>query len=56
VDAVHADWNAQACLSAKNYLQVQPFSYAGLVQQLSSSFGAGFTPAEAEYGATCAGI
>jgi len=56
VDATHTDWNAQACLSAKNYLNVQPFSHAGLVQQLSSAYGAEFTPAEAEYGVKCAGL
>ena len=52
----HADWNAQACLSAKEYLKTQPFSHAGLVEQLSSSSGEGFTPAQAEYGVTCAGL
>ena len=56
VDATHTDWNAQACLSAKNYLKLQPFSHAGLVEQLSSSAGDQYTLAQAEYGVTCAGL
>jgi Host cell surface-exposed lipoprotein len=56
VDATHTDWNAQACLSAKGYLQLEPFSHAGLVEQLSSAYGSQFTQAEAEYGVTCAGL
>jgi hypothetical protein len=56
VDATHTDWNAQACLSAKGYLQTSPFSHSGLVEQLSSSAGEQFTVSQAEYGATCAGI
>jgi hypothetical protein len=56
VDATHTDWNAQACLSAKGYLQMEPFSHAGLVEQLSSTAGDGYTQAQAEYGVTCAGL
>jgi hypothetical protein len=56
VDATHTDWNAQACLSAKGYLKLEPFSHEGLVEQLSSSAGDQYTRAEAEYGVTCAGL
>jgi host cell surface-exposed lipoprotein/uncharacterized protein DUF2510 len=56
VDATHTDWNAQACLSAKEYLKISAFSHAGLFEQLSSSFGGKFTAAEAEYGVSCAGL
>jgi hypothetical protein len=33
-----------------------PFSRAGLIEQLSSSAGAGFTYAQAVYGVTAAGL
>jgi hypothetical protein len=56
VDAQHADWNAQAALSAKQYLSTMPFSRAGLIEQLSSSSGAGFTYAQAVFGVTAAGL
>ncbi|MCU1465826.1 MAG: hypothetical protein JWM72_1754 [Actinomycetia bacterium] len=56
VDAQHADWNAQAVLSAKGYLATQPFSRADLIQQLSSASGSGFTLAQAVYGVTGAGL
>ena len=56
VDATNTDWNAQACLSAKGYLKMEPFSHAGLVEQLSSAYGAQFTPDQAEFGVTCAGL
>lgn len=56
VDSLHEDWNAQAVLSAKNYLSMEPFSCSGLVQQLSSAAGDQFTVAQAQYGAKEAGI
>jgi hypothetical protein len=56
VDATNTDWNAQACLSAKAYLELEPFSHDGLVEQLSSEAGEQYTPDEAEYGVTCAGL
>lgn len=56
VDATHTDWNAQACLSAKGYLEMQAFSHSGLVDQLSSEYGEQFTYAQAEYGVSCAGL
>lgn len=56
VDSLGADWNAQAVISAKNYLSIGTgFSHASLVSQLDSPYGAKFTPAQAEYGATHAG-
>lgn len=56
VDATNTDWNAQACLSAKGYLEMQAFSHAGLVEQLSSQYGEQFTYSQAEYGVSCAGL
>lgn len=56
VDATHTDWNAQACLSAKGYLDSSAYSHSGLVSQLTSSYGESFTPAQAEYGVSCAGL
>ena len=40
----------QAVLSAKNYLSLgSGFSRAGLIKQLTSSYGSGFTYAQALY-------
>ena len=51
------DWDAQAVLSAKSYLALgQGFSRAGLIQQLTSSYGAGFTQAQAEYAVSKVGL
>lgn len=50
------DWNEQAAKSAKSYLEFQAFSRAGLLEQLSSSAGEGFTPAQAAYGVKAAGL
>ncbi len=50
------DWDAQAALSAKNYLSMEPFSCSGLVEQLSSAAGEQFTVGQAQYGAKAAGI
>lgn len=50
------DWNEQAAKSAKEYLEIQSFSRAGLLQQLTSSAGEGFTPAQAAYGVKEAGL
>jgi hypothetical protein len=56
VNSLNVDWNAQAVLSAKNYLKTEPFSCTALVNQLSSAYGAQFTLAQAQYGAKAAGI
>jgi hypothetical protein len=52
---LHPNWNHQAVISARNYMQSgQGFSYAGLVQQLASPYGEQFTTAQAQYGANAA--
>jgi len=57
VDHLHVDWNQQAVLSAKNYLSMgSGFSRNGLIQQLSSSYGEGFTHAQAVYAANQVGL
>jgi hypothetical protein len=50
------NWNEQAAKAAKDYLTNQPFSRAGLIQQLESSAGDGFTHAQAVYGVNKAGL
>ena len=42
--------NEQAAKSAKNYLDNSAFSRQGLIEQLSSEYGDGFTYAQAVYG------
>ena len=50
INNLHPDWDAQAVDSAKGYLgDGEGFSRSGLIQQLTSSYGAGFTEAQAEY-------
>jgi Host cell surface-exposed lipoprotein len=50
ISHLHPDWDAQAVDSAKGYLgDGEGFSRSGLIQQLTSSYGAGFTEAQAEY-------
>ncbi|MCW2589619.1 MAG: hypothetical protein JWQ86_2046 [Mycobacterium sp.] len=48
-----ADWNANAVKSAKDYIDMQGFSHAGLVKQLEYE---GYTPSQAEYGVEGAGL
>lgn len=56
VDAQGADWNAQAVLSAASYLsEGTGFSRNGLIEQLDSSAGAGFTKAQATHGVDAQG-
>jgi hypothetical protein len=55
VDSLNENWNAQAVLAAKNYLNTEPFSCNDLIQQLDSPDGSEFTVAQATYGATQAG-
>jgi hypothetical protein len=51
------DWDAQAVDSAQNYLaDGQGFSRDGLIQQLTSSYGEGFTEAQAEYAVAKVGL
>jgi hypothetical protein len=57
VNALGANYNEQAAIAAKNYLKLGTgFSHASLVAQLDSAAGNKFTPAQAEYGTTAAGL
>ena len=50
INYLHPNWDQQAVDSAKSYLsEGQGFSEQGLLQQLTSSAGSGFTEAQAEY-------
>jgi hypothetical protein len=50
ISDLHPDWDAQAVDAAKGYLgEGQGFSRSSLIQQLTSSYGNGFTEAQAEY-------
>jgi hypothetical protein len=51
----NVNWNNEAVQAAKQYLQTGPFSCTDLIQQLDSSAGDEYTPAQATYGATQAG-
>lgn len=42
--------------SSKDYLETMAFSRNGLIKQLSSKYGAGFTHAQAAYGVKKAGL
>lgn len=50
INYLHPNWDQQAVDGAKSYLsEGQGFSEQGLLQQLTSSAGSGFTEAQAEY-------
>lgn len=50
ISYLHPDWDAQAVLAAKSYLSLgSGFSASSLLQQLTSSYGSGFTYSQAEY-------
>ena len=50
INYLRPDWDQQAVQSAQGYLTGgEGFSYQGLLQQLTSSAGSGFTQAQAEY-------
>jgi host cell surface-exposed lipoprotein len=49
VDHVDADWNKEAVESARSYLEDSPMSRDGLIEQLTSSYGEGFTYEQALY-------
>lgn len=54
---VHPDWDSQAVMAAKGYLaDGQGFSRAGLIDQLTSSYGDGFTQAQAIYAVNKVGL
>jgi hypothetical protein len=56
VDHIKVDWNEQAAKSARAYLEMTNFSRAGLIRQLESDAGEGFTHRQAVYGVTKAGL
>ena len=43
------DWNEQAKKSAQEYLSIMSFSKQGLIEQLTSDYGDGYTKEQAEY-------
>jgi hypothetical protein len=50
ISYLHPNWDQQAVDAANGYLSLgQGFSEQGLLQQLTSSNGSGFTQAQAEY-------
>ncbi|CDK00525.1 hypothetical protein MIC448_260023 [Microbacterium sp. C448] len=49
------DWNAEAAEAAQSYLDAMSFSRDGLYDQLTSSYGAGFTPDQANAGLAAVG-
>ena len=51
-----ADWDAQAVLAAKGYMQLGGFSRASLIDQLDSPYGGKFTLAQATYAANQVGL
>ncbi|KGM14419.1 Ltp family lipoprotein [Cellulomonas bogoriensis] len=50
------DWLEQAVKSAENYLSFTSFSRSGLIEQLSSQHGEGFTREQAEHAADEVGL
>jgi hypothetical protein len=52
-----ADWDAQAVLAAKGYMNLGTgFSRSGLIDQLDSPYGGKFTLAQATYAANHVGL
>jgi hypothetical protein len=50
INYLHPNWDAQAVDAAKGYLgDGEGFSSSSLLQQLTSSYGGGFTEAQGEY-------
>ncbi|HKP08541.1 MAG TPA: Ltp family lipoprotein [Microbacterium sp.] len=49
------DWNAEAVESAKSYLDYSNFSRDGLFEQLTSEYGEGFTPDQANHALAAVG-
>jgi len=47
---------AEAAESAKSSLQLSSFSRQGLIDQLTSEYGEGFTREQAEYGVSSTGL
>ena len=55
-DHAGADWDAQAVLAAKSYMQLGGFSRQSLIDQLDSPYGGKFTLAQATYAANQVGL
>lgn len=53
---VRVDWNEEAAEAAQDYLDMMPSSRAGLIEQLTSSYGHQFIPAQAKYGVNSVGL
>lgn len=49
------DWNVEAAEAAQSYLDTMSFSRSGLYEQLTSEYGAGFTPEQANAGLAAVG-
>jgi hypothetical protein len=56
VNHITVNWDQQAALAAKGYMQMGGFSRSSMVQQLESSAGSGFTHAQAIFGAKSVGL
>lgn len=57
VRQIRPNWNRQAVLAAKNYLDLGTgFSRDGLIQQLTAKTGSGFTQAQAEFAVKKVGL
>jgi hypothetical protein len=56
VDNSGADWNAQAVMAAKGYLNLGGFSRSSMIEQLTSQYGNQFTEAQAEYACDQVGL
>ena len=56
VNHITVNWDQQAALAAKGYMQMGGFSRSSMVQQLESSAGSGFTHAQAVFGAKSVGL
>ena len=56
VKHIDVNWNEQAAQSAKDYLKLSSFSCSGLIDQLESKYGDGFTHSQAVYGANQTGV
>ena len=57
VNHIKVNWNKQAVMAAKNYLDLGTgFSRDGLIKQLTSKVGSGFTQAQAEFAAHKVGL
>ena len=50
------DWNAEAIEAAKSYLDTMAFSRQGLINQLTSEYGSGFTEEQAIYAVDQVGL